>query len=123
MTATDIRAGSSRTLLLASAWCAILDIAIGGAGLVIAGALPLPLGPDDSPAKVIAFYSGGAHVALGFAIASLGFAAIAPLSAGLSYVIDSDRTPGSRLLAYAQLSGGTAIAVLMPGAMVMMAVA
>jgi hypothetical protein len=119
---TDARA-TARLLLLVCAWCAPLDILIGGAGLVIAGALPFPLGPDSPAGKVIGFYSGGAHVPLGFAIASLGFALISPLSAGISHAIQADRTPGSRILAYAQLSGGTCIAVLMPGAMVMMAVA
>lgn len=115
--------GSSRQVLLVCAWCAVVELLTGVVGLFIAGVLPLPLGPDNTAEEVVAFYSRGVHVPFGFMLASLGFALMAPLAAGLSYVMQADPTAGSRILGYAQLSGATSISLIMPCAMVMMATA
>jgi hypothetical protein len=113
-------ATSARPLLLVCAWCAPLTIVIACTGLFIAGVLPFPLGPDSSPGKVVAFYSGGAHVTLGFVVASLGFALLSPLAAGVSHIIRADATPGSRILSNMQLSAGTYTAVTLTLVMIMM---
>jgi hypothetical protein len=115
------RSGPTRTVLLVCAWCGPLAIAIGGAGMLLAGLLPVPLGPADTAKKVAAFYSSGAHVPLGFALASLGLSLVIPLIAVISYLMQRDGTPAAKVLAFVQLISGTITAACLVIPMVMMA--
>jgi hypothetical protein len=117
------RSGQSRTVLLVCAWCGPLAIVTGGAGMLLAGLLPIPLGPSNTAKQVAAFYSSGVHVPLGFALASLGLSLVIPLIAVISYLIQWDRTPAAKVLAFVQLISGTITATCLVVPMVMMAAA
>jgi hypothetical protein len=116
------RSDPSRTVLLVCAWCGPLAIVIGGAGMLLAGLLPVPLGPADSPKEVAAFYSGGVHVPMGFALASLGLSLVIPLIAVMSYLMQRERTPAAKILASVQLISGTVTAACLVVPMLIMAV-
>jgi hypothetical protein len=121
---TDIeRSGPSRTVLLICAWCGPLAITLGGAGMLLAGLLPVPLGPGNTAKEVAAFYTSGAHVPLGFALASLGLSLVIPLIAVISYLMQRDETPAAKILAFVQLISGTITATCLVVPMIMMAAA
>jgi hypothetical protein len=115
------RSGPSCTVLLVCAWCGPLAIVIGGAGMLLAGLLPVPLGPSNTAKQVAAFYSSGVHVPLGFALASLGLSLVIPLIAVISYRMQQDRTPAAKVLAFVQLISGTITAACLVVPMVIMA--
>lgn len=88
-------------------WFAPIAIAITFAGFLLSGVLPFPLGPDDSTADVVAFYSRGTHVVMGLAISSAGIAMIGVVIAGITFVLwqSEGKTP---ILTIIQMVAGTA---------------
>jgi len=66
----------SKRIQLLSAWSGPAVVVLTLIGFLIAGVLPLPLGPDDSTAKVVNFYSHDTRVAAGLVIATLGLSLI-----------------------------------------------
>lgn len=104
-----------RTALLVCAWSGPLVVVVAFAGWLVAGVLPFPLGPNRTPAEVVAFYAGGVHVPLGIALASVGVGLVSPLIAGITLVMrrGDERTP---VLTAVQLVTGvvTAMCLLVP---------
>lgn len=114
--------GLARRALLLCGWCGPLTLVIAFAGWTIAGVLPFPLGPQDSVADVVEFYAGGARVALGIALASIGVCLVIPLVASISYVMWRS-APGAGIFAVLQGVSGTVTATLLLVPMLIMATA
>ncbi|MCV7221729.1 hypothetical protein [Mycolicibacterium elephantis] len=110
-----------QTVLAVCGWCGPLTILVTFTGWLIAGVLPFPLGPSDSPDEVVAFYGDGMHVSIGFVIATLGISLVIPLIAAISHLMLTG-TPESRLLSVVQLVSGSVTAVLLLVPMLIMAV-
>jgi hypothetical protein len=87
--------------------------------LLIAGVLPLPLGSDDTTAKVVNFYSHDTRVAVGLVIATLGLSLIFPLIAliGVHMARMEIRAP---ILTFVQLVTGAATGVFLVMPMILM---
>lgn len=104
------------------AWSSPGALLLALAGFVLAGVLPFPLGPDDTTADVVSFYSYGTRVVMGFGMASVGLGSIIPIIAGTSYILwqSPDRPSPYALL---QLVSGTVTVVCLMLPMQMMAVA
>jgi hypothetical protein len=90
-------------------------------GFLIAGLLPLPLGPSDSTEKVVNFYSHDTRVAAGLVIATLGLCLVFPLIAliGVHMVRMEGRTP---ILTFLQLIAGSATGVFLVMPMILMTI-
>jgi hypothetical protein len=89
-------------------------------GWLIAGVLPLPLGPSDSVSEVVEFYSGhNTRLLIGLVIAGLGVCAVFPLVAAISIRMMrmEGRTP---ILTFLQLVTGSATGLLLLLPMLMM---
>lgn len=84
-------------------------------GWLIAGVLPIPLGPSDSSAEVVAFFASGARVPMGIVLASIGVSLVIPLVAAIGYVMYRERG-ASPLFALVQLVAGsvTCVCLLLP---------
>jgi len=89
-------------------------------GWLIAGVLPIPLGPDSSVQEVVEFY-GQTRVLVGMTITSVGICLVFPLIAviGVHMVRMEGRTP---ILTFLQLITGAATGVLLLLPMLVMAV-
>lgn len=89
-------------------------------GWLVAGVLPIPLGPDSSPQDVVEFY-GQTRVLAGMSIASVGICLVFPLIAviGVQMVRMEGRTP---ILTFLQLITGAATGLLLLLPMLLMAV-
>lgn len=89
-------------------------------GWLIAGVLPIPLGPESSVQQVVDFY-GQTRVLVGMSIASVGVCLVFPLVAviGVHMVRMEGRTP---ILTFLQLITGAATGVLLLLPMLLMAV-
>ncbi|MDX1888926.1 hypothetical protein [Mycolicibacterium sp. 050158] len=89
-------------------------------GWLVAGVLPIPLGPESSVQQVVDFY-GQTRVLVGMSIASLGICLVFPLVAviGVHMVRMEGRTP---ILTFLQLITGAATGVLLLLPMLLMAV-
>lgn len=111
---------TSRRALLACAWCGPLAVVVSFAGWLISGVLPFPLGADSTTAEVVEFYSGGAHVPMGIALASIGVSLVIPLNAAIAYIMRRAET-GQPILALVQLVSGSVTAVLLLVPMLIMA--
>lgn len=111
---------TARRVLLACAWCGPLAVAVAFAGWLISGVLPFPLGADSTTAEVVEFYSGGAHVPMGIALASIGVSLVIPLNAAIAYVVRRAET-GQPILTLVQLVSGSVTAVLLLVPMLLMA--
>ncbi len=83
-----------------------------GAGWLTAGMLPAPLGPSASPAEVVAYFTAEPNrVMVGYALASLGMALMAPMLALIS--LHMARMEGRiPVLAVTQLVTGTTTVLL-----------
>lgn len=111
-----------RQILITCGWCGPLTVAIAFVGWLLAGVLPIPLGPAHSAEQVAAFYSAGARVPLGLAIASIGVCSVIPLIAGITFIMRRSG-PGAPLLSLIQLVSGTVTAVCLLFPILIMAVA
>ncbi len=109
---------SERRILLLCGWCGPLTVAVAFVGWLIAGVLPLPLGPGHSTEQVVAFYSAGAKVPMGIAIASVGVCLVIPLVAGIGFAMRRSALP-----MLIQLVSGSVTAVCLLFPMLIMAVA
>lgn len=91
-------------------------------GWLVAGVLPLPLGPSFSTQRVVDFYSdGGALRMIGFITAQIGIAFTIPLVAVIT--IHLLRTEGRiPILAFVQMVAGTVAAMLLILPMMLFAV-
>jgi hypothetical protein len=92
----------SKRIQLLCAWSGPAVVVVTLIGFVIAGVLPLPLGPSDTTEKVVNFYSHDTRVAAGLVIATLGMCLVFPLIAliGVHMMRMEGRTP---ILTFLQL--------------------
>ena len=111
----------SKRIQLLSAWSGPAVVVLTLIGFLIAGVLPLPLGPDDSTAKVVNFYSHDTRVAAGLVIATLGLSLIFPLIAliGVHMARMEGRAP---ILTFLQLVTGAATGVFLVMPMILMTI-
>ncbi|SNR82379.1 hypothetical protein SAMN06265360_12150 [Haloechinothrix alba] len=112
--------GTSRRALLACAWCGPLTVVVAFTGWLIAGVLPVPLGASSTAGEVVDFYSSGAHVPMGIALASIGISLVIPVIAAITYVMWLGE-PGAPVLTSIQAVSGTATTVLLLVPMLLMA--
>jgi hypothetical protein len=112
----------TRRLQVICAWCGPAAIAVTLIGWLIAGLLPVPLGPHSSSSEVVKFYAGGSHVAAGLVLSSVGLALVLPLAAVIAvWMLRMEgRTP---VLTFLQLGAGAATTVLIQVPVLMMAIA
>lgn len=105
----------SKLIQLLCAWSGPATVVVVAIGFLVAGVLPMPLGPDSSTQEVVDFYSHDTRVAAGLVIASLGVCLVFPLIALIgAYMIRMEgRTP---ILTFLQLVTGavTGVFLLMP---------
>jgi hypothetical protein len=111
----------SKRIQLLCAWSGPAVVVVALIGLLIAGVLPLPLGPSDSTEKVAKFYSHDTRVAAGLVIATLGMCLVFPLIAliGVYMVRIEGRTP---ILTFLQLITGAATGVFLVMPMILMTI-
>ena len=111
----------SNRIQLICAWSGPAVVVLTLIGFLIAGVLPLPLGPDDTTAKVVNFYSHDTRVAIGLVIATLGLSLIFPLIAliGVHMVRMEGRAP---ILTFVQLVSGAATGVFLVMPMILMTI-
>jgi len=114
----NINPAARRTLRLCG-WFGPISIGICLVGLVVAGALPFPLGPDNTQEEVVAFYSGGTHVVMGLAVASVGLGLMALLIAGITFVMWKSEGDAPILTLIQLVTGTITVACLMFPIMIM----
>jgi hypothetical protein len=102
----------STRIQLLCAWAGPATVVVATIGFLVAGVLPLPLGPNSSVTDVVDFYSHSTGVPAGLVIAGLGVCLVFPLIAliGVYMVRMEGRTP---ILAFLQLITGAATGVLL----------
>jgi len=110
----------SKRIQLLCAWSGPATVVIVSIGFLLAGVLPMPLGPNSSTQDVVDFYSHDSRVAAGLVIATLGVCLVFPLIAliGVFMVRMEGRTPVLTLL---QLVTGAATGVLLVMPLLLMA--
>jgi hypothetical protein len=111
----------TKRIQLFCAWCGPTAVVVALIGFIIAGVLPLPLGPSSTTEKVMSFYSHDTRVAAGLVIATLGMCLVFPLIAliGVHMVRMEGRTP---ILTFLQLITGAATGVLLVMPMLLMTI-
>ena len=111
----------SKRIQLLCAWSGPAVVVVTLIGFLIAGVLPLPLGPDDTTEEVVNFYSHHTPVAAGLVIATLGMCLVFPLIAliGVHMVRMEGRTP---ILTFLQLITGAATGVFLVMPMILMTI-
>src|ERR1700752_5188679 len=111
----------SKRIQLLCAWSGPAVVVLTLIGFLIAGVLPVPLGPDNTTEKVVDFYSHDTRVAAGLIIATLGLCLVFPLIAliGVYMVRMEGRTP---LLTFLQLITGAATGVFLVMPMILMTI-
>jgi hypothetical protein len=111
----------SNRIQLLCAWSGPAVVIAALIGFLIAGVLPLPLGPSHSTEKVVNFYSHETRVAAGLVIATLGMCLVFPLIAliGVYMVRMEGRTP---ILTFLQLITGAATGVFLVMPMILMTI-
>ncbi|MFT3792272.1 MAG: hypothetical protein QM741_14645 [Rudaea sp.] len=114
----NLDSAARRTLRL-TGWFAFIAIATAFAGMLLAGVLPFPLGPDNTQEQVVAFYSGGLHVVLGLVMTFVGLALIGVLIAGITYVMWRSEEEAPILTLIQGVSGTVTVMCLMLPIMMM----
>ena len=111
----------TKRIQLLCAWSGPAVVVLTLIGFLIAGVLPLPLGPDDTTEKVVNFYGHDTRVAAGLVIATLGLCLVFPLIAliGVHMLRMEGRTP---ILTFLQLITGAATGVLLVMPMILMTI-
>jgi hypothetical protein len=104
------------------AWSGVATVVVTFAGWLIAGVLPLPLGPSDAASEVVAFYAGHqTRLLIGLVVATLGIALVMPLFAVVA--VHMLRIEGRfPVLTFLQLIAGAATTVLLLMPLLLMAV-
>jgi hypothetical protein len=102
----------TKRIQLLCAWSGPALLILTLIGFLVAGVLPLPLGPHDSTDKVVSFYSHDTRVVVGLIIAGVGVSLIFPLVAliGVQMLRIEGRTP---ILTFVQLVTGAATGVFL----------
>jgi len=110
----------TKRILSLCAWSGPATVVLALIGWLVAGVLPIPLGPDSSMQEVVDFY-GQTRVLVGMSIASVAICLVFPLIAviGVHMVRMEGRTP---ILTFLQLITGAATGVLLLLPMLLMAV-
>ena len=110
----------TKRILSLCAWAGPATVVVALIGWLVAGVLPIPLGPESSVQQVVDFY-GQPRVLVGMSIASVGICLVFPLIAviGVHMVRMEGRTP---ILTFLQLITGAATGVLLLLPMLLMAV-
>jgi hypothetical protein len=97
------------------AWSGPATVVVVAIGFLIAGVLPIPLGPNSTTGEIVDFYSHDTRVATGLVIATLGGCLVFPLIAliGVHMLRMEGRTP---VLTFLQLITGaaTGVFIVMP---------
>jgi hypothetical protein len=105
----------TKRVLTLCAWAGPATVVIALIGWLVAGVLPIPLGPESSVEQVVDFYNQGPRVIAGLAISTLGICLVFPLIAviGAHMVRMEGRTP---ILTFLQLITGaaTGVCLLLP---------
>ena len=111
----------TKRIQLLCAWSGPAVVVLTLIGFLIAGVLPLPLGPDDTTEKVVNFYGHDTRVAAGLVIATFGLCLVFPLIAliGVHMARMEGRTP---ILTFLQLITGAATGVLLVMPMILMTI-
>ncbi|MGW4124983.1 hypothetical protein [Nocardia sp. NPDC004711] len=104
---------TKKRILNACSMTGLVTLLVSLLGWLIAGVLPLPLGPSHSTQRVVDFYSDGGTVRMtGFVIAQLGIAFTIPLVTVIT--IHLLRVEGRiPILAFVQMVAGTVAAMLL----------
>jgi hypothetical protein len=102
----------STRILSLCAWCGPATVVIALTGWLIAGVLPIPLGPESSVDHVVNFYSHDTRVITGLVISTIGVCFVFPLIALIAVFMMrmEGRTP---ILTFIQLITGAATGVLL----------
>ncbi|WP_328353160.1 hypothetical protein OG976_21200 [Mycobacterium sp. NBC_00419] len=110
----------TKRILALCSWAGPATVVITLIGWLVAGVLPIPLGPDSSTQDVVDFY-GQTRVIAGMSIASVGICLVFPLIAviGVHMVRMEGRTP---ILTFLQLITGAATGVLLLLPMLLMTI-
>src|SRR5246500_1442178 len=111
----------TKRIQLFCAWCGPTVVVVALIGFIIAGVLPLPLGPSNTTEKVMSFYSHDTRVAAGLVIATLGMCLVFPVIAliGVHMVRMEGPTP---ILTFLQLITGAATGVFLVMPMILMTI-
>jgi len=106
---------------LVCAWAGPATVLVTLLGWLIAGVLPIPLGPSSTTQEVVSFYGHDTRVLTGLVIAQLGICLVFPLIGLISYFLlrIEGRHP---ILTFVQLVTGAATGVLLLLPMLLMAV-
>jgi hypothetical protein len=108
-------AALSTRILMLCAWAGPATVVVALIGWLIAGVLPIPLGPNSSVQDVVGFYSHDTRVMVGLVISTLGVCLVFPLIALIAVfmVRMEGRTP---ILTFLQLITGaaTGVCLLLP---------
>jgi hypothetical protein len=103
------------------AWCGPATVIVATIGFLIAGVLPLPLGPNSTTEQVVDFYSHDTRVAAGLVIATLGICLVFPLVAAIA--VQMMRMEGrAPILTFLQLITGAATGVFLVMPLLLMTV-
>jgi hypothetical protein len=102
-------------ILTLCAWGGPATVVIALTGWLIAGVLPIPLGPDSTTDQVVSFYSHDTRVLTGLVMSTLGVCLVFPLIAVIAVFMMrmEGRTP---ILTFLQLITGaaTGVCLLLP---------
>jgi hypothetical protein len=102
-------------ILTLCAWGGPATVVIALTGWLIAGVLPIPLGPDSTTDQVVSFYSHDTRVLAGLVMSTLGVCLVFPLIAVIAVFMMrmEGRTP---ILTFLQLITGaaTGVCLLLP---------
>jgi hypothetical protein len=111
----------SKRIQLVCAWSGPATVVIVSIGFLIAGVLPVPLGPNSTTEEVVDFYGHATRVAAGLVIAGLGVCLVFPLIALIGVFITrmEGRTP---VLTFLQLVSGAATGVFLVMPLLLMTV-
>lgn len=111
----------TKRIQLLCAWSGPATVVVVSIGFLVAGVLPMPLGPNSTTEQVVDFYSHDTRVAAGLVIATLGVCLVFPLIAliGVFMTRMEGRTP---ILTFLQLITGAATGVFLVMPLLLMTV-
>lgn len=111
----------TKRIQLLCAWSGPATVVVVSIGFLVAGVLPMPLGPNSTTEQVVDFYGHDTRVAAGLVIATLGVCLVFPLIAliGVFMTRMEGRTP---ILTFLQLITGAATGVFLVMPLLLMTV-
>jgi hypothetical protein len=111
----------SNRIQVLSAWTGPAAVVVAFIGWLIAGVLPLPLGPGSTTGQVVEFYSHDTRVMAGLVIASIGVCLVFPLIAVIAVQMLRMERGRPPVLTLIQVLTGAATGVLLVLPMLLMA--